>query len=941
MAKKQKPEFFRVTVAGEGCADVDVDWIRIYSGEELLGNEYFGAADKISRVTDFSKTVMDPETALSAALAGATVFMTNGNTFYHNGEKRSYTGESTAVEIEGRPYISLDMLTEVTGSAANFNNETNVLKINGTSFVLSQDAVVREKTIYLPLESVSEQVLNKVLTWDGRGCAILANRAFDVQRDHYVDRHIQFRDADLIYRFMQFDNPVGTDMIALLKKNMPDNQHPRILWTANNITEIKAKISAQNQWKTAYDDLIDLANKECLKDNTAAYQALTADKQKAARSMQEAIVILARAYLLSGDTKYAQKGIEILNGLIGWTYLDFEMSNLISGHWMAAIAIGYDSFYNYIDTLPEGETIRQDICFAVHELAMLPVYRAYCGDTEKINFITLQDNFAGVCGGGLMALLIAIADEAWFPDIAAYLLENGLKTLETAACLFYPDGAYYESVGYSQYMNENFSLALLGMKNCFGTYYGLDRVKGFTGFGYSLTFLQTAKTNVNYHDGSNGYVSDSLREIWSYLFADPLQAALAKRQKDLRGHKYSLEELFFYSKVVEGRELEITSKHMNDLGMDRYFFSAETGAFSSSMEDAEPVFAGFHGGRSGLPHDMLDLGEFIFESDGIKWATDFGSDSYALEDYFKIPQGYQYYLKQPQGKNCIVLNPRNAKELDGTEYYGQKIGARAELVKQEMNRSRGAMAVYDLTEAYQRDVTAYQRGYYFGDERQTLTVQDELVLKNENTELYWFMHVPLNTSINITEDGKKAFLTNNGKSLVVEMQSKNAENAKFEVMQEKPIVGELKTNELNINSGAYRNHKKLAVHAEDLNGKVSIAVKLMPDESLYSSYEALQLIPITEWKVPCEKKILLTKTGDVYHARAFLDSKKTDSVTLVLAAYTQKGQLLSVHMEEQEIKIGSNSLVFSFSDKDAALVKAFVWSDASEMVPLFPSVQYP
>ena len=852
------PEIFRASFDGEldGIVKADIDWIRIYEGQELLGDSYF--EEGVINL-NFDKTVMDTKEDALAVLGDAIVVMTSNDSYFLDGQKLEYPDGCDAIEIDGMPMISVGLLSEILGKEATFDEKTNTVTVGTDKYVLYYASVTRDGLCYIELEGVAKKILKKELTYDDRGCAILADKKYEVQREHYADRFIKFIDSDVIYRFMQFDNASGMEMINDLKEHLPNNQHPRLLYTDSDIDYIKTRLDSTSEWKRAYKNVIsvaDSASKKNYKKILLSYNSNPNDTQNTSSTSQQLIAVeaqediikLARAYLISGDKKYAEKGVEIIDTLASWESVDLRKSNLAGGHWAAAFAIGYDSFYNYILAQENGEEHLKELRDAAYNLLMVPFYSAYSGVSSEPYCITVQDNFTGVCSGGMMAMLISMCDDGDHEEMIAYLMENTMKTLQITAVLLYPDGGYYESVGYSRYMTTNATIALLGMKHSFGSYYGLDEVRGFTEYGYSLTFLQSTHTNVTYHDGGRNYVDYAdvpPRETWAYLFDDPMQAALAKRQKKLAGITYSLEELFRYEMATNGKEDEITQEKIDAMGTDRYFFGAETGAFTNNMTLTKPKFVGFHGGLTGLPHDMLDLGQFVFESNGIKWATDQGSDDYNLSKYFAIPDGYMYYKKRPEGKNCVVINPSNSKDENGDIYYGQTVGTRAEVVALDMNKPSGAYAALDLTDAYKRDVTSYVRGYYFGDERNTLVVQDEITFKKADSELYWFMQLPDNTRITVEDGGKRAVLKNGSNKLIVELCGTNIGNAAFIAMDNEPIMLPRQAGE------AKNSQQKLAIHATGLEGDIILAVKLKPElyESEYPSYEIKK---ISEWTVEGE-----------------------------------------------------------------------------------------
>ena len=94
----------------------------------------------------------------------------------------------------------------------------------------------------------------------------------------------------------------------------------------------------------------------------------------------------------------------------------------------------------------------------------------------------------------------------------------------------------------------------------------------------------------------------------------------------------------------------------SDMSLDQYFRVADTGTMRQNWKKSA-IWAGVHAGKNGIDHDHLDLGEFTFEADGVRWVTDLGADDYNIPDYFGTG-GYNLYRKRPEGNNCLVINPR-------------------------------------------------------------------------------------------------------------------------------------------------------------------------------------------------------------------------------------------------------------------------------------------
>lgn len=847
------PVVFRIDLLNtEGSKhDVMIDWLRIYSGTKLQD----ASSCESSGDTDLSldgASIMDPPDKLAAALNGKTVIMTANNTMYVNGEKISCSSEKMKpIVIDGNLMVSLDALSLWLNESVNYDAYGGIIQIGDTAQLKlgEKTYTLRGKTaelavaptaqngvLYFPLRSVAEQILEKKVNWDNRGFAVISDNGIEVTSEyHYLDRYVTWQPIDLIYRYMCFDNPTGREMIEALEKNYPNKAHPRVYWKKEDADYILDHVDANSEWKKAYDDVIQSAQMYLEKDFSEQYGAddVTIKKQNSAILLHDSIRILSTAYLLTGESKYAEKGVEILKGYCSWKNMGLEVANLTTGHWASGIGIGFDTFYNYMNSTPEGRENIEYIKTAVRRTVYADHIHAYQTGESAATWMTQQDNFLGVVGGGIMTLCLSMADEEDMQEQSAYLLENSLRSLYIAAELYYPNGGYYEGVSYSKYMLDNLTQALDAMFNCCDTDYGMGNAKGFKNCGDFFTYAQSTCSSLGYHDGGPGYYETNVREFMGYRYDDAFEAQMAYEQKKLGKHSLDIKALYYYAKAVADRgEIPDTSS----APLDYYFYGTEGGSFRNSHEVSNQVFAGFHGGWTNIPHDMLDLGEFLFESDGVLWADDLGSDDYGLPSYFGR-DGYKLYRKRPEGENCIVLNPK----IDPDTYYGQNLGALAHLIDFDANKPRGAKAAYDLTEAYSRDASRYVRGYYFGDNRNTFTVQDELSLKG-NTELYWFMHT--RSRIEIISNTKARLTSSTGKTLTVDVYC-SADGYTLSEMKAEPLPSSPKVDGQNPNN----NYRKLAIHYPEVSGDVTISVKLSPDNDDYE-YTGLQYVPISEWTIP-------------------------------------------------------------------------------------------
>lgn len=187
--------------------------------------------------------------------------------------------------------------------------------------------------------------------------------------------------------------------------------------------------------------------------------------------------------------------------------------------------------------------------------------------------------------------------------------------------------------------------------------------------------------------------------------------------------------------------------------------------FRSGWEDPRAVYVGFKGGDNKANHSHLDLGTFVLDALGERWALDLGSDDYNLPGYFG-KQRWTYYRLRTEGHNTLTIDGQN-----------QRVTGKAPLVA-FLSKPERAHAVADLTNGYGPAVKRARRGIALLDRRQVL-VQDE-VQAPEPVEVVWNFH----TRAKIDTQGARATLALGKAKLDARILS--PEGARFDVLFANP-----------------------------------------------------------------------------------------------------------------------------------------------------------
>jgi hypothetical protein len=233
---------------------------------------------------------------------------------------------------------------------------------------------------------------------------------------------------------------------------------------------------------------------------------------------------------------------------------------------------------------------------------------------------------------------------------------------------------------------------------------------------------------------------------------------------------------------------------LDTLPLDRYFSGVSVVTMRSEWKNPHAAFVGFKGGDNRVNHGQLDLGSFVFDANGIRWAVDLGPDDYNIPGYFG-KQRWDYYRNRTEGHNALVINDKN-----------QSTTATVAIIRFG-SAAKHSWAVADLSEAYP-DVTQYWRGMALVGRRELL-VRDEIVA-NKPFAAVWNLH----TKANIVIAEQRATLTQDDEKLFVEILE--PPSARFSTLRvstappQKPL----------------KNVRRLSISVPDTETKLDLAVLL-------------------------------------------------------------------------------------------------------------------
>ncbi len=583
--------------------------------------------------------------------------------------------------------------------------------------------------------------------------------------------------------------PSGAELIEQLKAD-----HPRIIATTDDFAKARELVK-QHEHAKAWMAEIRQRGTNLLEAAPSQYEIPDGKRLlRTSRRVVSRIYDLALLYRLDGDRKWAERAwLELETAA---NFKDWNPSHFLDTAEMAhAFAIGYDWLYD-VWSPEQREVLRK----AMVRHALEPALVVYEGEGRHHKWHVSRHNWNQVCNGGIGLAALAIGDEV--PELAGRILDGALKSLPLAMASYAPQGAWFEGPGYWHYATRYTVYFLAGLEKAVGSDLGFSQAQGFSETGnFMIDMISPTGRSFNFADVGSDNAPRAEEMLW-----------LAKRfnRPELVDYVYARPgphplEVIWLSRIVNS---DMLSSKPSLPPLARHYKVTEVVTARTAWNDPKALWVGLKAGSNKVNHSNLDLGSFVFEAAGQRWAVDPGADNYNMPGYFDFRSTrWTYYRLRAEGHNTLVINPDMEADQDPN--------ASADIAHFETEGPRTTASV-DLTQAYARHAEKVVRKVKLDETG--LRVEDELTLKAAG-EVWWFMHT--RAEVEVAADGRSAVLTQEGARLTVKLVEPAA-GTRLTVMDAAPLPGTPNPEMQNKNQGL----RKLAIQLKDFDsGRIVVVLE--------------------------------------------------------------------------------------------------------------------
>ena len=525
---------------------------------------------------------------------------------------------------------------------------------------------------------------------------------------------------------------------------LPD--HPRILLLKGEERGIQKTIASDQTWGNMHGAILAESDKLL---SVAPVERIQVGRRLLDKSREalRRVFFLAYAYRLTGQKPYLQRAEKELLAVSAFS--DWNPTHFLDVAEMTmAVAIGYDWLHQDLSESSRS-TIRQAILKKGLELSL---------DAKYNSWLKATHNWNQVCNAGMAYGALAIYED--HPELARNIINRAVETVVLPMKDYGPDGAYPEGYGYWGYGTSFNVMLISALEKAFGRDFGLSSQPGFLKTAsYMTNMAGPSGAPFNYSDAGGGGGLHPAMFWFANRTKDPSllwveRDILTRNDAGKHVQNRLLPAIMIWgegtrlNQVTEPKAKLWTGGGPSPVAMMR-----------SSWTDSAAIYVGLKAGAASVNHAHMDVGSFVMEADGVRWAMDFGMQDYNSLESKGIQlfgrnqdaQRWQVFRYSNRVHNTLTVND----ELQRVEGYAAITGSSAD--------PKFTSATTDLTPVYKGSLAKANRGVAIVNQAYVV-VRDELEAGPKEATVRWTMltgadvKITGNNRVELTKAGKKLTL---------------------------------------------------------------------------------------------------------------------------------------------------------------------------------------
>ena len=498
-----------------------------------------------------------------------------------------------------------------------------------------------------------------------------------------------------------------------------DMNHPKILLFEGEEQEIKNLIQKDAVWAKMHDAI--LAQSTHFLDQPEVERVMTGRRLlSVSRELLRRVFYLSYSYRMTGDQQYLEKAEAEM--LAAAHFSDWNPSHFLDVAEMTmGMAIGYDWLFN--DLNDESKEIIKE---AIVKKGIEPSF-----NSDYNWFLSATHNWNQVCNAGMVYGALAVMED--YPELADQVINRAMESIHLPMEDYEPDGAYPEGYGYWNY-GTSFNVLLTSVLDKINPdLFDYSKHPGYLKTGAFLRSM-VAPTGASYNWGdAGGGGSLSPAMFWfAQKNNDPSLLWIEKQYLNRDDYTRFTRDRILPAIMIWGKDVSMNEikepEELQYVGQGKMpLMMART-----SWSDPNAIYLGFKAGSPSVNHGHMDIGSFIMEADGVRWAIDMGSQDYeSLES-----RGMSIFGSDQDAERWTVLRLNsylhNTLTVNGEHQRVKGYGR----IDRHGNNPDFLFGITDMSSVYGGQLEQAVRGAAIVDQ-QYVVIRDELKGRSQKANVRW------------------------------------------------------------------------------------------------------------------------------------------------------------------------------------------------------------